>query len=76
MKNNLSDELDGLEAIRSHSSSPKVPIDFKTAAQRAGLKESYMYKLTSQRKIPYYKPFGKRIYFDEDELTQWLLRNR
>jgi excisionase family DNA binding protein len=30
-----------------------------------------LYKLTSKRAIPFYKP-GKRILFDESELEAWL----
>ncbi len=28
----------------------------------------------SERKIPHFKPNGKKIYFDESELIQWLKR--
>jgi excisionase family DNA binding protein len=41
-----------------------------------GFKRSYLYKMTSQGKIPFYKPNGKMIYFDRIELENWLKRNR
>lgn len=41
-----------------------------------GISTSYLYKLTSENKIPYYKPNGKNLYFDKDEVDTWLLRNK
>lgn len=46
------------------------------AVQYSGLSRSYLYKLTSTRKIPFYKPNGKAIYFKRVELEQWLTRCR
>ena len=33
-----------------------------------GLSKSYLYRLTCERKIPYYKPNGKLMYFDRGEI--------
>lgn len=46
------------------------------AAMFLGLKKSYLYKLTMARKIPFYRPMGKMVYFRKTELEQWLLSNR
>ena len=46
------------------------------AAKFLGLKKSYLYKLTMQRKVPFYRPLGKMVYFNRKELEQWLLSNR
>lgn len=35
-----------------------------------------MYNLTSKQQIPHYKPEGKMVYFDREELDQWMLRGR
>lgn len=40
-----------------------------------GLKKGYIYRLTSEQKIPHYKP-GGRVYFKKDEVEEWLLQNR
>jgi excisionase family DNA binding protein len=40
------------------------------------LSQSHLYKLTSAGSIPHYKPNGKKLYFNREELDQWLLRNR
>lgn len=41
------------------------------------LSRSCLYKKTSKKQIPYYKPLGcKRIYFRKAELEEWLLSNK
>ncbi|MBD79026.1 MAG: hypothetical protein CL840_08915 [Crocinitomicaceae bacterium] len=42
------------------------------AAEFLGIKKSTLYKLTSERKIPFYKPSGKLILFKEAELEKWI----
>ncbi len=40
------------------------------------ISQSYMYKLTSSRKIPHYSPMGKLIFFKRTELDEWVFKNR
>jgi excisionase family DNA binding protein len=37
--------------------------------------KSWAYKLTSGRKLPYYQPEGKAIYFKREDVEAFLLRN-
>jgi excisionase family DNA binding protein len=46
------------------------------AALYLGVSKSYLYKLTSSRTIPFYKPAMKLNYFSRAELDTWLLHNR
>ena len=46
------------------------------AASYMGVSKSYLYKLTMGMKIPHYKPMGKMVYFNRQELEQWLQSNR
>ena len=46
------------------------------AALLTGLSKSHLYRLTCTHQIPYYKPSGKQIYFDRDELEAWMKQNR
>lgn len=46
------------------------------ACEFCGLQRSYMYRLTSTRQIPHFKPRAKLIYFHRSELENWLLQNR
>jgi excisionase family DNA binding protein len=41
-----------------------------------GVSSSYLYKLTSARKIPHYCPTGKLIFFKRSELDAWVFKNR
>lgn len=51
----------------------KKVLTLDEAAQYTGLSKSYLYKLTSQKVIPHYKPNGKLIFFEREELEKWLL---
>jgi len=52
----------------------KEVLTLEEACQYNGISRSYMYKLTSSEKIPYYKPRGKLIYFEREKLNSWLLK--
>ncbi len=54
----------------------KNVLNFNEAAIFLEVSHSHLYKLTSSGKIPFYKPNGKKIYFNRAELEEWLLRNR
>jgi prophage regulatory protein len=42
-----------------------------------GFEKSYIYKLTSSRKIPHFKsPGGKNVFFKKSEINNWLTQNR
>jgi excisionase family DNA binding protein len=43
-------------------------INVQQAADFLNVTPKYVYTLTQQRKIPYYKPFGKMILFKTEEL--------
>lgn len=67
-------ELDKL--IREHKILQKDVLTFKETCEYLGLSASYLYKLTSGRKIPHSCPQGKMLYFDRRELDDWALQNK
>jgi excisionase family DNA binding protein len=70
-------ELDQrLSRIENMLLSQKTVLSFDEASVYTGLSKSHLYKLTSTGGIPCYKPTGKKLYFDKDELDEWLLRNK
>lgn len=66
-----------LEAnLRSIGLATKRILTFNEAAEFTGISRSYLYKLTSTQRIPHFKPTGKIIFFDREELEAWLSQNR
>ena len=53
----------------------KAVLNFQEALSYTGFSASYLYKLTSERRIPHSKPSGKMIFFDRLELDAWLMSN-
>ena len=45
-------------------------------AKYTGYSKSHIYKLTCRNSIPYFKPSGKIIFFNKEEIDNWLLRNK
>jgi len=45
------------------------------AADFMGISISMLYKMTSRLEIPHYKPRGKMVYFDKQELEDWMRKN-
>lgn len=53
----------------------KGTLNFKEARDYLNLSNSQLYKLTRNGDIPYYKPTGKLIYFNKQELDEWMCQN-
>jgi excisionase family DNA binding protein len=69
----IDDRLRNIEALLL---SQKTVLNFDEVAAYTGLSKSYLYKLTCSGGIPCYKPQGKHIYCNKQEIDQWLLQNR
>lgn len=54
----------------------KKVLTFEEAANYMGMSKSCLYKMTSQKLISHYKPNGKMIFFDREELEAYLLSVR
>ena len=72
---NIFDKLTAIETLLLATQQSR-PLNLKEAAEFLDFSRSYLYRLTSQGRVPCYKPEGKRIYFDRAELVNWLKRNR
>lgn len=69
--------LSKLEAIERNSLlAAKNVLNIDDVAVLTGLSKSHIYKLTCSRQIPFYRPNGKQVYFDRQELEGWLKQNR
>jgi excisionase family DNA binding protein len=70
-----------LSEIKDHivrqTVSQKEILTLGEAAVHAGISKSFLYKLTSKRLLPFYRPGdAKLIFFKRAELDAWLLTNR
>ena len=73
---NLQSIDDRLRNIETLLLSQKTVLNFEEVAGYTGLSKSYLYKLTSSGGIPCFKPQGKHIYFNKQEIDSWLMQNR
>lgn len=54
----------------------KRMLSVKDVALLTGFAESYIRKLVEESRIPHYRPLGKMIFFDRDEVESFLRTNR
>ena len=69
----IEERLTNLERINQEA---KTILTLEEVAKYTNYSKSYIYKLTSRREIPCYKPNGKQLYFKRTEIEEWLLSNR
>lgn len=70
----LTERLDRIESLVMVGTKEVLTIDECSAF--TGYKKAHLYRLTSQRAIPFYKPMGGTIFFRKSEIEDWLLQNR
>ncbi len=54
----------------------KNVLNLDDVSMLTGLSKSHLYKLTSSKQIPHYKPNTKSMYFDRTEIEEWMKQNR
>tara|TARA_R110002049_G_scaffold93391_3_gene230914 strand:- start:20607 stop:20909 length:303 start_codon:yes stop_codon:yes gene_type:complete len=64
------------ELLIKQSIQQKEILTIEEASDFLGLSISRLYKMTSNKEIPHYKPGGKKIYLNRQELEQWILNSR
>ena len=77
MDTNILEKLERIEKLlETQQAMQKQVLNFNDTCIYLELSQSHLYKLTSSGSIPHYKPNGKKLYFNRQELDNWLLRNR
>lgn len=73
----ISERLERIEMLleRSVTSTQKELMTIKEASIYLGFKVTYLYRLTSSNKIPFYKP-GHKVFFKKTDLDEWVFRHR
>lgn len=67
--------LEELREIKKALLLNKKVLTLEEFCQYAGISKNYAYQLTSGGKIRFYRPFGKMVYFDLDDVVDFLKRN-
>lgn len=70
----LTERLARLESLLLTGTKEVLTLD--ECSMFTGYSKNHLYRLTSQRAIPFYKPMGGTIYFKKQEIEEWLLQNR
>lgn len=70
----LTERLARLESLLLTGTKEVLTLD--ECSMYTGYSKNHLYRLTSQRAIPFYKPMGGTIYFKKKEIEEWLLQNR
>lgn len=64
-----------LKEIKSLLQQNKQILNVDETSALLGISKTYLYRLVEQGKIKSYKPFGKLMYFDRNELINSLRQN-
>jgi excisionase family DNA binding protein len=76
MENEIKSQAVITNTITAPSYYFKEALDIEEAAEYTGLSNGTLYTLTHEKRIPYYKPLGKKIYFKRTELDGFMFRNK
>lgn len=69
--------LERLEAIeRNTLLAAKTVLTRRDVALLTGMTTATIYRLTTEHRIPHYKPNGRLLYFDRKEIEDWMKQNR
>ena len=69
----LQKRMDAVEDILDNT---KEVLSVEEAARFMDIARSSLYKMTSDRSIPFYRPNGKMIYFEKADILKWIRKNR
>lgn len=64
-----------LDKIERGLLAQKTVLTFNEFCRYTGISKSWGYKLSASRAVPHYKPNDKAIYFNKEEVDNWLLQN-
>ena len=65
-----------MEAVEDILDNAKEVLTVEEASRFMDIARSSLYKMTSDRSIPFYRPNGKLIYFEKSDLLAWMRSNR
>jgi len=77
MDYNIQNEIKEIkQLLLSQNLLQKEFLNVEEATLYLQLSKSCLFKMTSKKEIPFYKPGGKKIYFKKSELQEWIFNNK
>jgi excisionase family DNA binding protein len=76
MENAIKEQAAIINNITAPSYYFKEALTVEEASEYTGLSNGTLYVLTHEKRIPFYKPMGKKIYFKRTELDGFMFRNK
>lgn len=67
--------LGAIRDLKNEQRMSRTIFNVEDLSNYTGLTRAYIYKLTSARIIPHYKPLNKTLFFKKSEIDEWLLMN-
>lgn len=64
-----------LKSIEETLYTTKDILNMKEVCQYLDISQSLLYKLTCSGEIPHFKPRGKMIFFEKNELIEWIKKS-
>ena len=65
-----------IKVLENLISAAKHVMTLAETATFMGISKSSLYKMTSNHEIPFYRPNGKLIYFEKEDVLLWMRQNR
>ena len=65
-----------MEAVEDILDNAKEVLTVEETSRFMDIARSSLYKMTSDRSIPFYRPNGKMIYFEKSDILAWIRQNR
>lgn len=75
-------KLESIESLLRHGEvieqavATKELLSVDELSDYLSISKSFIYKMTSNREIPHYKPGGKFVYFKKSEIIEWVSKSR
>ena len=70
----INERLDKIERLVLIGS--KDVLTMEEVSLMTGFSQSKLYRMTSSKTIPHYKPLGGKLFFDKTEIENWLRTNK
>ena len=76
LQNQVQEQNHRLDALEHLLFEAKDVLTVEEAAMFLGLSKSFVYKMTHEGSLPFYKPNGKVCYFEKAALLDWMLSTK